>query len=116
MNPFDIIDARLGKIEALLESMGQTYAAVIPADENQFGNFDWYLSVTGEAESTARQRIARGDVPGVSKLGKRLLFDKALVLKFIKSNQRKTDSELTAAAEELLSQKPSNQKKHVTVA
>ncbi|AUD04652.1 hypothetical protein [Spirosoma pollinicola] len=101
-NPFEIFDVRLSNIEVLLSDLKLIHlvASGVPANESRFGNFKWYINETGQAESTARQRIARGEVPGVTKMGKKLLFEKAVVLQSIKDHQRKTNDELTTAAEE----------------
>ena len=64
------------------------------ATEPQFGSFDWFVAETNQPSSSARQQIARNEVPGVSKIGKRLLFDKAVIRRWIKDHQRKTADEL----------------------
>lgn len=112
-NPFYSLDARLSNIEALLKELNskQSFASVVPVGESRSGNFNWYLAETGEAESTARQRIARGEVPGVTKLGKRLLFEKAIVRQWIKDNQRQTVTDLTAEAETLFRYRHTSRKK-----
>lgn len=106
-NPFDSIDARLSNIEAILSKLEHIHlgAPDLPATESRYGNFNWYLSETGEAKSSARQRIARNEVPGITHLGKRLLFDKAVIRQWIKNNQRKTNAELATEAEESFNQR-----------
>ena len=106
-NPFESLELRLDKIEALLTRLTETqiYSIASRNEENRYGNFDWYITETGEAQSTARQRIAKGEVPGVIKLGKRLLFDKALVRSWLADNQRMVTTQLTQAADDQFNQR-----------
>ncbi|GAB3949548.1 hypothetical protein GCM10028805_25970 [Spirosoma harenae] len=89
-NPFEPINARLTNLEALtLEVLqylrsGKTNAATIDADP--YGDFKWLQSTcSGVPTSTLRIKSAAGQIPGVVKFGKRVLYDKAVVLNWLRS-------------------------------
>ena len=113
MNPNEIFDARLSNIEAKLSELIQAKSTkiTVSTEESRYGNFAWYVTETGEAQSTARQRIARGEVPGVTKLGKRLLIEKNVVRQWIKENQRQTSTDLATLAEATFTQRHARTKK-----
>lgn len=99
-NPFEIIAARLSNIEALLIDIKHNPEQnTIRSDESEYGSFKWFVSETGLPESSARQLIARGDVPGVSKIGKLLILHKATVHTWIANNQRQSPKKLDVEAE-----------------
>jgi predicted DNA-binding transcriptional regulator AlpA len=112
-NPFELIETRLARIEALLMELDRTqhHSPAIPTGETRYGNFNWYLTETGEAASTARQRIAKGEVPGITKLGKRLIFDKSIIRSWIQEKQRATNTQVAHTANESFNRHHLHQKK-----
>ena len=60
-------------------------------DADPYGDFKW-LSATcsGIPESTLRIHSASGKIPGVVKFGKRVLYEKAIVLNWLRSQTRQT--------------------------
>ena len=100
-----ILDARLSKIESLLAGLQQASPSTPTNEVSHFGDFNWYIAETGEAPSSARQRISRDEVPGVTRLGKRLLFEKAVVRQWIRDNQRKTAPESIILAQKSFDQR-----------
>lgn len=54
-----------------------------------YGDFKWLQSTcVGIPASTLRIKSAAGEIPGVVKFGKRVLYEKALVLNWLRSQTR----------------------------
>lgn len=102
-NPFAILERRMNRLESLLEEIKEyqlaAFASVNPSDETENGDFKWLLSFLGVPESTLRQKIAARQIPGVSKVGKRLIVNKATVRKFLRDQELQTPDKLAAEAE-----------------
>ncbi|WP_332368941.1 hypothetical protein [Spirosoma telluris] len=91
-NPFEPINARLNNLEALTLEVLQllrTNTATSNPDADPYGDFKW-LSATcsGIPKSTLRIHSAAGKIPGVVKFGKRVLYEKSLVLNWLRSQTR----------------------------
>lgn len=60
-----------------------------PTDANPYGDFNWLKSTCpGVPVSTLRIKSAAGEIPGIVKFGKRVLYDKAAVLNYLQSQTR----------------------------
>lgn len=57
------------------------------SDKVRFGDIDWLINVFPDSisESTILQKSAKNQIPGKTKFGKRVLYDKETVLKFLSS-------------------------------
>ncbi len=81
-----------------------TISTAYSNDAEPFGNFSWLQGVcAGIPASTLRIKSASGEIPGVVKFGKRVLFDKVIVLNFLRSQARQTapeTAEVERAAEQ----------------
>ena len=91
-NPFEPIKARLNNLEALtlevLQLLRTNPSAPTP-DADPYGDFKWLESTCpGVPASTLRIKSAAGEIPGVVKFGKRVLYEKALVLNWLRSQTR----------------------------
>ena len=65
-----------------------TSPASIP-DVNPFGDFRWLVATcSGVPASTLRVKSAAGEIPGVVKFGKRVLYEKATVLDWLRNQTR----------------------------
>lgn len=89
-NPFAILVRRMNRIEYQNEQIlsflqNETHQ---PNTTTPYGDFNWLLTILPIPESTLRQKIAKDEIPGVKKVGKRLLFEKAVVLTWLSSNNR----------------------------
>lgn len=85
-NYFQIIADRLSQIEALLIDLKHQPP---PSPEEPHGDFKWLVSICpGIPASTLRIKSASGDIPGVIKFGKRILYDKAAVLAWLRLQMR----------------------------
>ena len=88
-NPFEIIAARLSNIEALLIDIKHPTAPPNFANTDPYGDFKWLVATcSGVPTSTLRIKSAAGEIPGVIKFGKRVLYEKALVLNWLQSQTR----------------------------
>ncbi|WP_223834337.1 hypothetical protein [Spirosoma profusum] len=88
-NPFEPINARLTNLEALTLEVLQYLRSGQAGDKNDttpYENFDWLCQVCkGIPPSTLRIKSAAGEIPGVVKFGKRVLYEKAVVLNWLRS-------------------------------
>ena len=94
--------------EAIREEIHLLSAKQTPSLEvDPYGNFKWLQAICADVpESTLRIKSARGEIPGVIKFGKRVLYDKEVVLNWLKSQTRQSamsTTELEQAAEEQIS-------------
>jgi excisionase family DNA binding protein len=102
-NPFEIIDARLARIEKLLLDLKSLAFENSPEPET-------VLLIRQVAElvklsvPTIYGYVSRNEIP-YSKKGKRLYFFKAEIIEWIKEGRRKTNSEIAAEANTYLKRK-----------
>lgn len=60
-----------------------------PPDAEPYGDFKWLCGTCpGIPASTLRIKSASGEIPGVVKFGKRVLYEKVLVLNWLRSQTR----------------------------
>lgn len=105
-NPFETISRRLSNIEELLLDLKHKPTSTTAPDADPYGDFNWLKATcSGVPASTLRIKSAAGDIPGVVKFGKRVLYDKAAVLNWLRSQTQTTKpatdlASLEAAVEE----------------
>lgn len=88
-NPFETISRRLANIEELLIDLKHKPNTKLP-DADPYGDFKWLTSICpGVPPSTLRVKSAAGEIPGVIKFGKRVLYQKADVLNWLQSQAQK---------------------------
>lgn len=91
VNWFEIFADKLTALEEGQKELRSliTHSTSAP-DADPYGDFKW-LSATcsGVPASTLRIKSASGEIPGVVKFGKRVLYDKAAVLRWLQSQTRK---------------------------
>lgn len=64
-------------------------AAQVNSDVDPYGDFKWLQATcVGIPASTLRIKSASGEIPGVVKFGKRVLYEKATVLNWLRSQTR----------------------------
>ena len=89
-NPFSILERQLNRIERLAEEIKAAALIHSPtsiADTQPFGDFRWLCTTcSGIPASTLRIKSAAGHIPGTQKVGKRVLYDKASVLAWLRSH------------------------------
>lgn len=104
INPFQEIAERLSNIEELLinlQATSNTSTSVF--DDSPFGDFHWLRGTCpGIPASTLRIKSAAGEIPGVKKFGKRVLYEKAVVLDWLRNKTRQyaDTASIEQAAEE----------------
>lgn len=85
-NPFETIARRLSNIEDLLLDLKHKPAQNNAPDTEPYGDFNWLKATCfGVPASTLRIHSAAGKIPGVVKFGKRVLYEKASVLNWLRS-------------------------------
>lgn len=76
-------------------------------DADPYGDFKWLTATcSGVPASTLRIKSAAGEIPGVVKFGKRVLYQKAAVLDYLHSQTRQpapTAAEIERVADEQIS-------------
>jgi hypothetical protein len=76
-------------------------------EADPYGDFKWLTATcVGVPASTLRIKSAAGEIPGVVKFGKRVLYEKAAVLNWLKSQTRQpmlSAAELEQAVKEQIS-------------
>ncbi len=87
-NPFEVIFRRLSNIENLLLDIKHKPDSSTPTtDTEPFGDFLWLCATcSGIPASTLRIKSAAGQIPGTQKVGRRVLYEKASVISWIRSN------------------------------
>ncbi|GAB4038658.1 hypothetical protein [Spirosoma jeollabukense] len=94
INPFQELAERLSNIEGLLLDLkrsSNTSSTLVDAEP--YGDFHWLRGTCpGIPASTLRIKSAAGEIPGVVKFGKRVLYEKALVLNWLRSQTRQLSS------------------------
>lgn len=107
-NPFEPINARLNNLEVLtLEVLQLLRSPHTAPNADPYGDFKWLAATcSGVPTSTLRIKSAAGEIPGVIKFGKRVLYEKASVLNWLHSQTRQPAPdtvELERAADEQIS-------------
>ncbi|SFF25894.1 hypothetical protein [Spirosoma endophyticum] len=90
-NPFAVIDRRINRLESLLLEIKEIIhsPASVVNDADIYGDFLWLRNTCpGIPASTLRIKSAAGEIPGVVKFGKRVLYEKALVLNWLRSQTK----------------------------
>ena len=89
-NPFETIARRLSNIEDLLLDLKHKPTSAIAPNVEPYGDFKWLAATcSGVPVSTLRIKSAAGEIPGVVKFGKRVLYDKEAVLTWLRSQTQK---------------------------
>lgn len=103
-NPFEVIETRLSSIESLIldlkhnsqkvESIQQTKPLLV---------VDELAELLNIAKATIYSKYSRGEIPGGCKQGKRLYFDRQIIIDWIKAGRKKSNAEIEQEAESYLS-------------
>lgn len=108
INPFQELAERLSNIEGLLlELKRSSVSSTATTGTDPYGDFNWLRSTCpGVPASTLRIKSAAGEIPGVVKFGKRVLYEKDAVLNWLRSQTRQSVNAvlIEQQAEEQISQ------------
>ena len=105
-NPFEIIEARLNKIENLILNLKQPEVPFEPKDKPEpFLTVDGVAELLDIAKPTVYTKHSKGELPGGYKRGKRLYFDRETILNWIKGGIQRSKAEVEAEAEAFLNSK-----------
>jgi len=89
-NPFAVLVRRINRIESQNEriiSILVDKKSEASGDLEPFGDFDWLCNTCkGIPAGTLRIKSAAGHIPGMKKVGKRAIFEKQIVLNWLRSH------------------------------
>ncbi|RIV50904.1 DNA-binding protein [Flagellimonas taeanensis] len=108
-NPFEVIAARLSSIENLILDLKHKPQTAEPAEYSE--SRDKPFTVPGLAElldlsiPTIYTKHSKGELPGGCKRGKRLYFQRDVILNWLKEGRQKSNAELEKEAESFLASK-----------
>ncbi len=92
-NPFAVIDRRINRLEALLIEIKDVLKTGQPHDQigqTPFGDFHWLCEAcSGIPVSTLRIKSAAGTIPGTKKVGKRVLYEKEVVINWLRGQAQR---------------------------
>jgi hypothetical protein len=110
MNDILLTPIRLNELETLIQnSVERAIKANRPQhvesknETEQLITFDGLAELLHISKTTAYSNHSKGLIPGGCKQGKRVLFDKQVVLNWIKSGRKLSNAEIEAKAEAYLS-------------
>ena len=116
MNDILLSPLRLSELENLIEKSVRRALAtttISSSEAEPYGDFKWLTSICpGIPPSTLRIKSASGAIPGVIKFGKRVLYEKATVLEWLRTLNRTQPNadEIGQAAEAQISQQLSKKR------
>lgn len=106
-NPFETISDRLSKVEEtnnlILDILNKGQKVEPKEETEQLITFDELAELLHISKTTAYSNYSKGLIPGGCKQGKRVLFDKQIVLNWIKSGRKLSNAEAEQQAEAYLS-------------
>ncbi|MDJ1469071.1 helix-turn-helix domain-containing protein [Cytophagaceae bacterium DM2B3-1] len=91
-NPFEELQLRLIRLEALIVELQSVTIPVAPADK-QLGGIELAMQITGLAQSTIYNLVCAGSIPHM-KRGRKLYFSKPELEAWILAGKQKTLQEL----------------------
>lgn len=98
-NPFEVIEARLSNIETLILDLKHQPKEVEPtAAPDQLLTVDEVSELLHLSKPTIYSKHSKGELPGVCKRGKRLYFQRDIIISWIKEGRQKSNSEVEAEA------------------
>lgn len=103
-NPFEVLEARLHNIEALLTEIKQQPAAQANQPEDEVLTVEQAAVFLKLAKQTVYGLISKGQLP-VMKRSKRCYFSKAELIAYLKEGRRSTHSEIASNADQYLIKK-----------
>lgn len=111
-NPFEVIEERLSNIENLILDLKNHPQQVEPKEETeQLLTVDELADFLHLSRPTIYSNYSKGLLPGGCKQGKRLYFDKKIIISWIKSGRKLSNAEIEAEAETYLKKKGGNYEK-----
>ncbi|NQU84531.1 MAG: helix-turn-helix domain-containing protein [Mariniphaga sp.] len=103
-NPFEVIEERLVIIENLIIDLKNQPPKVEQKEEmQQLLTVDELAHLLHLSKPTIYSNYSKGLLPGGCKQGKRLYFDKKIIISWIKSGRKLSNAEIEQQAEAYLS-------------
>ncbi len=98
-NPFEVIEARLSSIENLiLDLKHQPIQVETTNQQKQLLTIDEVVELLHLTKPTVYSKHSKGELPGVCKRGKRLYFQRDIIINWIKDGRKKSNAEIEAEA------------------
>ena len=94
-NPFELIETRLIRIEALLTDLKQNPHTIAPEPPEQLLTIQEAAEFLNLAVPTVYSNVSKSKLPFM-KRGNRLYFSRAELMAYIKGGRQKTNAELDA--------------------
>lgn len=108
-NPFDVIDARLSSIENLILDLKHLLInkqeQPPTQDREQLLTIDEVAGILHLSKPTVYSKVSKNELPGVCKQGKRLYFERDVIVNWIKSGRKLSNAEIEAEAESYVNKK-----------
>jgi excisionase family DNA binding protein len=104
-NPFEIIETRLSSIEDLLLELKHQPTKKIEPTEPELLTIEQVASLLHLSKATIYTKHSKGEIPGVCKRGKRLFFERDVILNWLKGGRILCTPEIEAEADQFLTAK-----------
>lgn len=105
-NPFEAIEARLSNIENLiLDLKHKPQQTPKPEDTETLLTVDELAELLHLSKPTIYSNYSKGLIPGGCKQGKRLYFEKNIIISWIKAGRKLSNAEIEAKAQAYISNK-----------
>lgn len=102
-NPFEVIEARLSSIENLILDLKHQPTKVEPTEQpEQLLTIDEVAELLHLTKPTVYSKHSKGELPGVCKQGKRLYFQRDVIINWIKDGRKKSNAEIEQEAKAYL--------------
>lgn len=102
-NPFETISERLSKVEEtnnlILDILNKQQKVEPKEETEQLITFDELAELLHISKTTAYSNYSKGAIPAGYKKGKRVLFDKQIIISWIKSGRKLSNAELEQQSE-----------------
>ena len=101
-NPFESIETRLRNIEDLILEIKHRPLKASNEPQNARISIDQAAELLQLTKPTIYSKHSKGELPGVCKVGKKLFFEKDVLISWIKEGRKLSNSEIAAAADNYL--------------
>lgn len=104
-NPFEQIEARLKNIECLILDIKHRPSNELQEAGNSLITIDQAAQLLQLTKPTIYSKHSKGEIPGICKVGKKLFFEKDVLIQWIKEGRKLSNIELEEKADSILCNK-----------
>lgn len=101
-NPFELIESRLRNIESLILDIKHKPLQAAQEAQSNLITIDQAAELLQLAKPTIYSKHSKGEIPGICKVGKKLFFEKDVLIQWIKESRKFSDIELEEKADTIL--------------